>query len=246
MRAYAHDTGETNGEADSYARVMVRMEGRSRRAPSIRLGVAVGALAGVAGLFLVLGPSRNVPSATNLVANQPSAMPVVPSRARPAQAAAAAERPQPIQVVPPVPSLHLGDQPAPLPTGESEIAGQAKTMLSGDAVASGISRDDATDITLQRGSIELHVLPQPPGHRLAVIAGRYRFTVVGTVFTVSRIQSRLELRVQEGAVAVSRGTRRLAVVRAGSRWPTSFTYASIISIAASTSLTSCCFTRPIA
>jgi tetratricopeptide (TPR) repeat protein len=90
--------------------------------------------------------------------------------------------------------------------------------LSADAVASASSAGHATDIVLQRGSIQLDVLPQAPGHQLSVIAGPYRFTVVGTVFSVSHSQSRSQLVVEEGAVAVSRGARRLTLVQAGGRW----------------------------
>jgi tetratricopeptide (TPR) repeat protein len=51
-----------------------------------------------------------------------------------------------------------------------------------------------------------------------VSAGLYRFTVVGTAFTVSQTRSRLELVVSEGTVAVWRGTKRLATVGAGAEW----------------------------
>jgi hypothetical protein len=91
-------------------------------------------------------------------------------------------------------------------------------LLSGDGVASGRSQAGNTEVALSQGRIELHVSPRAPGHQFAVRAGPYRFTVVGTVFTIWRTSSRLELVVSEGTVVVSRGTRRLATVGAGAEW----------------------------
>jgi hypothetical protein len=91
-------------------------------------------------------------------------------------------------------------------------------VLSADAVASGRAQARTTEIALSKGSIELHVLPRAPGHDFAVSAGRYRFTVVGTAFTVSQTGSHLELVVSEGTVAVWRETKRLATVGAGGQW----------------------------
>jgi tetratricopeptide (TPR) repeat protein len=233
VRAYAQDTGEPGGEAANFAGVMARMERRPRRVPTIAFGIALGALATATGLFVVAGHLRSDPSTTKVVASRPSTPPGA-SLSRPAETVAAAAQQPRAQVIPALPSLRLSDQPAALPEGESEIVvtmvragetpaappamGQARVLLSADGVASGRSRDGSTEIALQRGSIELHVVPQAPGQGFVVVAGHHRFTVVGTVFSVSRIQTRIELRVQEGAVAVSRGARQLAVVRAGARW----------------------------
>jgi len=216
VRAYAQNTGDTTSETASLAQVMARMERRPRHAPAIALWVAVGALATAAGFFLLVGHSPKTPTPTQVVAIQSSAPPaVLPPRWN---AQAAADRKTPAPAAPALPSLRLGNQTVALPTGASDLVGQARATLSADAVASVSAQGGATEIALQRGSIELHVLPQAPGQRLVVVAGHHRFTVVGTVFTVSRIQTRIELRVLEGAVAVARGARQLAVVRAGGHW----------------------------
>lgn len=216
VRAYAQDTAKSSGEAANFASVMGRMEQRPRRISPLALGVAVGALATAAGFVLVAGQLWRGP--TTVVASQlllPPPSPAAPPGASPT--------PRPAQQPPvasAVPSLRLNDQPAELPTGQAELAGRATATLSADGAASASVRDGVTKIALQRGSVELHVLPQAPGQRLVVEAGHHRFTVVGTVFTVLRAQTRIELRVQEGAVSVSRGSRQLAVVRAGEHWST--------------------------
>jgi hypothetical protein len=216
VRAYAHSTGETNGEAANYARVVARMERPSRRVPRIVLGISAGVLAAAVGVILVLGHPADAPFVAK--AQRPFAPPVNQHPVPSAVATSTAIQPSRKDLAPAVPSLSLSGQSVSLPTGESEIVGQAKAILSVDAVASAALRREAADILLQRGTIELHVTPQAPGHHLSVTVGRYRFTVVGTVFTLSRSQARLELQVREGAVAVARGTRRLAIVRAGGSW----------------------------
>ena len=218
VRAYAQDSGDTGGETASFAKVMARLKRRPRHVPAIAWGVAVGALATAAGFFLVLGHLHKTPTLAKVVARQSSAPSSVLPPPRPAPAAA--DRQQPAPAVAALPALRLSDQPVALPLGDSDLVGQARATLSVEAVASASAHDGTTEIALQRGSIELHVLPHAPGQRLVVVAGHHRFTDVGTVFSVSRIQSRLELRVQEGAVAVARGTRQLAVVRAGGHWNT--------------------------
>jgi hypothetical protein len=114
--------------------------------------------------------------------------------------------------------IRLAAVPASLPAGKVDLDGQAMAFLSADAVASGRTQAKTTEVALSRGSIELHVIPRAPGHDFAVSAGPYRFTVVGTAFTVSQTPSRLELSVSEGTVAVWRGTRHLAIVGAGEQW----------------------------
>jgi hypothetical protein len=116
--------------------------------------------------------------------------------------------------------VRLGRVPAPLPVGQVELVAQASASLSTDAVASGRTQAGMTEIVLNSGSIQLHVLPRAPGQVFVVRAGAYRFTVVGTAFTVAQTHSRIELVVREGAVAVSRGTRRLATVGPGQQWAT--------------------------
>jgi len=119
---------------------------------------------------------------------------------------------------PPTASIRLAALPVSLPTGNVALVEQAAVVLSADAVATARAQAGDTEIVLSKGSIELHVLPRAPGHDFAVNAGLYRFTVVGTAFTVSQTRSRLQLVVSEGAVAVWRGTKRLATVGAGAEW----------------------------
>jgi hypothetical protein len=119
---------------------------------------------------------------------------------------------------PPTASIRLAALPVSLPTGPVTLVDQATAVLSADAVASARAQSGDTEIVLSKGGIELHVLPRTPGHAFAVNAGLYRFTVVGTAFTVSQTRSRLELAVSEGTVAVWRGTKRLAMVGAGAQW----------------------------
>jgi hypothetical protein len=119
---------------------------------------------------------------------------------------------------PPTASIRLAALPVSLPTGNVALVEQATAVLSSDAVATARAQAGDTEIVLSKGSIELHVLPRAPGHDFAVNAGLYRFTVVGTAFTVSQTPSRLQLVVSEGTVAVWRGTKRLATVGAGAQW----------------------------
>jgi hypothetical protein len=115
-------------------------------------------------------------------------------------------------------SIRLAALPVSLPTGKVTLVNQATAVLSTDAVVSARAQTGGTEIVLNKGSIELHVLPRAPGNDFAVSAGLYRFTVVGTAFTVSQTRSRLELVVSEGTVAVWRGSKRLATVGAGAQW----------------------------
>jgi tetratricopeptide (TPR) repeat protein len=214
VRAYARDTSDNSGEPANFASVMARVGRRPRRVRAMALGLTVAALA-TAAVFLVVGNRQKAASASRVLASQALVPPLASPVAETPVPTRAADRSQPARAVP---SLRLGDQPAALPTGESNLVGQATVVLASEAAAKGRTRAGATEIALQRGSIGLHVLPQGPGQRLVVVAGQHRFTVVGTAFNVLRTQGRVELQVQEGAVAVSRGAHRLAVVRAGGHW----------------------------
>ena len=140
-----------------------------------------------------------------------------PLRLASTEASLPAAHTQPVST-PPIASVRLGTLPALLPAGTVDLVGQATAVLSADAVASGRAQAGNTEVVLSKGSIELRVLPRASGHQFAVNAGPYRFTVVGTAFTVSQTRSRIELVVSEGTVAVSRGTKRLATVAAGAEW----------------------------
>ena len=218
VREYAQSTEDTRGEAAVYARVLAHVGRRSRRVPMLAAGLAMaGVLAAVALVVL----HRVSAVSTGTVASR-SALPV----SAPSRRLASAETPQPATrpaQAPPVPTLptvsvRLGTLPASLPAGRVDLVGQATAVLSADAVASGRAQAGTTEVVLSKGSIELRVLPRAPGQQFAVNAGPYRFTVVGTAFTVSQTGSRIELVVSEGKVVVSRGTKRLATVGAGAEW----------------------------
>ena len=219
VREYAQSTEETGGEMVAHARVLARVGRRSRRIPML-----------AAGLAMAVGLTLAVPVVLHRVAAVPAPGVAVASRSelpvsappRPASTETSLPASRPSQT-PPVPtpltaSIRLGTLPASLPAGRVDLAGQAMAVLTADAVASGRAQAGNTEVVLSKGSIELHVLPRASGRQFAVNAGPYRFTVVGTAFTVSQTGSRVELVVSEGTVAVWRGTRHLATVAAGAEW----------------------------
>jgi predicted negative regulator of RcsB-dependent stress response len=77
---------------------------------------------------------------------------------------------------------------------------------------------EQTLVQLDAGAVELAVTPRTPGTRLEVLAGRYRFRVIGTRFRVEQNNNGLKLRVTEGRVAVVENDRILQVVDQGHEW----------------------------
>ncbi len=221
VRAYARSTDQAGDAAADFRKLMARVGQRPRRGPAIALAFALGASVVAAGGFLLARQPTQAPSSGKVVASGPAAPPtppVLPAPSAPPAPALATASPRPTAASSARASVTLRDQPVALLPGETDIVGKASARLSPDAAASGRAEGGATEIDVQRGEVELHVLPQAPGQRFVVTAGPHRFTVVGTVFTIARRQGRVELRVRAGAVAVSRGARRLAVVEAGGRW----------------------------
>jgi hypothetical protein len=207
VREYAHSTEATGDEPAAYQRVLKRLARRPRRAPWLMVGFGMGAAAALAAI-VVLSRGAKTPSR--------EAVTVVPTLPEPPRPPAAI--PAPPARTPPVAAIRLSTVASILPAGKVELSDQASAMVSVDAVASGLTRAGYTEIALGKGSIELHVLPRAPGHGFGVSAGSYRFMVVGTAFTVSRSEARLELSVSEGEVAVWRRSDRLTTVGAGGKW----------------------------
>ncbi|GEM_PF-1553000 len=222
VREYAQSTEETRAEAAAYARMLARVGRRSRRVPMIVAGVAMTGVLAVAVLVVRHEGAAVSPSHGTVASGSTVSAPAQLRQRQATSAEASLPAAEPSGTLPsPAPSpaaIRLGTLPASLPSGRVDLVGQATAVLSPDAVASGRAQTGNTEIVLGKGSIELHVLPRAPGHDFAVSAGRYRFTVVGTAFTVWQTRSRLELVVSEGTVAVWRGTRRLATVGAGGQW----------------------------
>jgi len=233
VRDYVQNTEETRGEAAAYARVLACTVGtphrwQSRRLAAMVVGLAVALLAGA---MVLRHPVVPVSKSKATVASASGARSVTPSA--PASSAKALLPGTQKSSVPELPIakgavLRLRSVPSALPAGSVDLNGQATAILSAAAAASGRMQNQHAEILLEKGAIELHVLPRAPGHSFFVRAGLYQFTVVGTAFTVSQTGSRLELVVSEGKVAVSRGARQLAMVGAGGKWAVEVTPASAL------------------
>ena len=237
LREYAQSTEETDTEAGAYQCTRDRVARPPRRGPILAAGLAATGVLAAAGIGLLvhqrdaaLSPPE-VAAASRSVRPESAPPPGSIFGEHPFQGVAgdpgkAKSLPRPVgEGAPkstgpgtPTASIRLGAVPAALPAGRVDLLGQAVAVLSPDAVASGRTQTGDTEIRLSKGSIELHVVPRAAGHDFAVSAGPYRFTAVGTAFTVSQDGLRLELQVSEGRVAVSRGTRHLATVGAGGQW----------------------------
>lgn len=219
VREYVQETEEHGRDDAGYQRLMARASGPAPRPrklmPILAAGLAAaGAVAALVGWRDHASPPVPVTPPSAASAHAPSRVATLPV-APPAEVAppATAKAPAPVAA-----RLRLQEQRTSLPVGRVDLGGQAIAILSADGVASGRTTAGHTEIVLGKGELELHVLPRAFGHAFSVRAGRYRFTVLGTVFTVSQSRSRLELMVREGKVTVSRGGRQLAVVAAGEKW----------------------------
>jgi TolA-binding protein len=206
-------------EAAAWERTLTRL-GRETGHPRLRLVVAasVGALAGAVVLFVAIsrrapvqvGDGQTHATPTSIVtAPAPSPSPAV----RPAEVAAE------------VPRIQLGRAPVGLPAGRSELVNEAAVALSRGGSARAFTTTAAATVELGAGEVELHVEKRPAAadHAFEVTAGAYRFTVLGTVFRVSKTNDDVTLSVSEGRVAVShssaaRGEAPLTIVTSGGFW----------------------------
>ncbi len=73
-------------------------------------------------------------------------------------------------------------------------------------------------LTLHAGGVQLDVAPRDHEAPVSIVAGDVRIEVVGTVFSVYRSESDVEVRVVEGIVAVEQGKERV-LVKSGQQWP---------------------------
>ncbi|MEP6652654.1 MAG: FecR domain-containing protein [Myxococcales bacterium] len=121
------------------------------------------------------------------------------------------------------PRIELGGSVVGLPFGPSELVGEAEAVLSRDGKAGAFVEARAATIALAAGAIDLHVEKRDgkTDHKFQVLAGSYRFTVLGTRFQVTRIGRVVKLAVREGRVEVTRGERVVAVIGGGENWSSS-------------------------
>ncbi len=201
LRQYEQETGVTPNEAASYHRALANIERPSTRP---RWLVAIGATALAVPALLWLLRSKTNP-------------PLSPTHT-PSASVASAPLPAPPKAAPLEASIQLGMVPTELPTGTIDLGGGITAALADQTSATARFQKGTLDITLASGSIELHVPPRGIGQAVLVTAGDHRFTVVGTVFTVSHPPRRLDLAVSEGLVAVSKEGAHLATVAAGETW----------------------------
>jgi hypothetical protein len=204
LRQYQQTTSEASGETAAYARVVARLEpSRARwRLPIAALVVTVPAL-----VWLVWTAERTptAPSAmptTSAVAPVPALLPVGP----PASPNSDED------------TLRLGLAPAPLPKGKLSLPGGVTGDLGEDGAATARLENGTLDIALLAGRIDLHVPRREIGQAVLVNVDSTRFTVVGTKLWVGRQPHRIDLRVGEGLVTVSRHGQHLATVASGETW----------------------------
>jgi ferric-dicitrate binding protein FerR (iron transport regulator) len=200
LRQYEHDHVEAPSEPAAYSRVMTALQ----RSPSRRRLFALGTAALAVPVLLWLVHARNQPVRHAAHFAQSQARPI-----------AKVEPPTSTQVEL---AFRLGPAPKSLPTGKLVIEGGVSAELSTDASATGRLQDGTLDIALSSGTIALQVSPRPVGQAVLISADAFRFTVVGTVFSLSRKAHRLDLTVQEGLVAISRDGDHQATVASGEDW----------------------------
>lgn len=121
------------------------------------------------------------------------------------------------------PRIELGRSVVGLPFGPSELVGEAEAVLSAHGKAGAFVEARVATIALAAGAIDLHVEKRDgkTDHKFQVLAGSYRFTVLGTRFCVTRIGQVVKLAVLEGRVEVTRGQRVVAVIGGGENWSSS-------------------------
>ncbi len=105
-----------------------------------------------------------------------------------------------------------------LRTGKHTLADGSHAELDARASGSVQRLAEGLRVTLDAGSVELHVAKQAPGQTFELDGGGYRFQVLGTVFRVLLSEQGASLDVREGRVAVWRDHALLARVGAGQHW----------------------------
>ena len=222
LRRFTRQPPHAPGENASWDGTLARL-GRDAGRHRVRLifALVVGAVTGAAALYVALAPRTHF-SAASEASEVPS--PLAPSAASPA-AWPAAPPAGPATGAPAsrfadTPHIQLGRAAVGLPVGAAELVGEAEVTLSREGSARAFATPTAATVELAAGALDLHVEKRQAdaGHAFEVAAGPYRFTVLGTVFRVSRAGDDVTLSVTEGRVAVSQGATTLAVITAGGFW----------------------------
>jgi len=221
-------------EAAAWERTLIRL-GRNAGHSRLRLVAAasIGALAGAVVLFMALSPrapltrSRGKASTTGTPVAAVPAVPVSSAATGAGAATVPGTSPPAAEdlVAAEAPRIQLGRASVGLPTGRSELVGEAVVALSRGGSARAFTTTAAATVELAAGEVELHVDKRPAAadHAFEVTAGAFRFTVLGTVFRVSKTNDDVTLSVSEGRVAVShsdasRANAPLTVVTGGGFW----------------------------
>lgn len=228
VQVFAAVTEEDEAEGESAAYLRATARAASAKPPGLTSArwVLLLGVAGCATAVAVLATrNRGAPSSDRATVagvaspgpggiSAPMASPDPTSEAQPP----AHPAPHPLPPVLPVTRVALTPSLAQVPVGAFDLAGEALGTLSEGGLARASAQAASTEIALARGSLALSVAHRPPGSSLTVRSGPYLFRVVGTRFTVSRTLAQVELVVDEGAVAVWRGSKRLSITHAGERW----------------------------
>lgn len=237
LRAFERSTRpEPRDEAVAWQRFSARHRD-ARGAVRWFWGGAVAAAA-VAALVLVNRFGVDAP-----VAVAPTAVPIAPARGPEiAPVPPVIEQVQqdvaPAPAAPPARRVALSRRPLALAPGSAALAQarahgkiadvEATVDVAPHTKAHATSDSAWVRVVLQRGEVGLHVAKRVAGGPgFEVVAGAYRFRVLGTRFRVARgvrgaapreAQDSIELWVEEGRVAVSRKGHALGVVGAGGHW----------------------------
>jgi hypothetical protein len=105
-----------------------------------------------------------------------------------------------------------------LGSGERRLSDGSTVNLATGGSARLRERGKATSVVLDGGKLTLAVEPRHADAELEVLAGTYRFKVIGTRFSVTRSGDRVELSVDEGRVAVQGVEGEIVTVSAGGTW----------------------------
>lgn len=211
-------------EGAAWDRTLARLGRDAGRHPArLAFALVVGAFGGAALLYFASLTRGPVAEPTAAVAT--TARAGVSSVTVAADAAPVRPRPPPEATPRPparegLPRIQLARAAVGLPPGRAELIGEAEILLSPAGRARAFALPGAATVELQAGEVELRVEKRHPdaGRVFEVRSGPYRFTVLGTVFRVSRSNDQVTLSVTEGRVAVNQGKTALAIVAAGGYW----------------------------
>lgn len=122
-----------------------------------------------------------------------------------------------------LPDRASADHPSRITTGLSAshlaLPGLNLDVAPESAVVVGTETAEGMLLVLDHGSIVCEVAPRDEHAPLIVLAGATRVRVIGTRFSVTRLDERAQVKVFEGTVEVSAGGQS-SRVGAGEQWPT--------------------------